>query len=642
SSSVCEREVSLAVRWDRYVLPIYLEDTELSPTMELGIGNLQAIRRASANPEQLVAEIKPLIQHVLETGSHESVTSTEHRSSVHRSVDEKRSGFWRFLVSSVAVAVLLIIGYITVEKKFADDSPATGIRIAVLAFENFTGDVANDYLGRGLAEELLDALEKLDVLQVVPRTASFYYYGKDIPFNAITKALDVDVVLEGSLLRGEGDSIRLTTQLVDVKSDSHLWSKVYPIDVGSLIDIKQDVTRNVAINLQLQGFVQVATQPAAFNGAAYDLYLQGKNELLQQRTREDQELAESLFKESLDLVEEFIPALSGWCQIRLEMYVLSRVREDFELAEEICARLLGNDPASSDALVALGTLNRLGNNIDEALGFYQQALVLDGNNEPALYGLSRCFEAKQDFAAAERYALRSIQAERRYWKAYTGYAGFLFRQGRYLEAAQQSKQVTEITPDNPVGWGNMGTSYFAADRWEEADVAWLRAFELQPTRHGYANLATLYYYQHRFAEARELLEEAIEKYPENHRLLAKLAAIYRLEPDLAAKSQLFYKRAFETTSGGLVVNPDDAVLLGHHAYFAAAIGLPKNATDAMARAEELMPSNPEIHYLKAYVQLLLDHPDGWAEPLEKALELGYSKRQASNDPMFEKPSAISG
>ena len=103
-----------------------------------------------------------------------------------------------------------------------------------------------------------------------------------------------------------------------------------------------------------------------------------------------------------------------------------------------------------------------------------------------------------------------------------------------------------------------------------------------------------------------------------------------------------FERAFETTSGGLNVNPDDAILLGHHAYLAAAIGLPKNAREAIARAEELMPSNPEISYLKAYVQMLLDDPDGWAEPLEKAIELGYSKRQAANDPMFEKPTAISG
>ena len=182
-----------------------------------------------------------------------------------------------------------------------------------------------------------------------------------------------------------------------------------------------------------------------------------------------------LFKRSLEADPNFKPALSGWCQIRLEMYVLSRATADYQMALNTCQGLYDEDPSSTDALVALGTLNRLSNQIDEAMGFYERALAIDGGNEPALYGISRCYEAKQDFAEAERFALRAIEAERSYWKAYTGYAGFLYRQGRYLDAAEQSRQVTVLTPENPVGWGNLGASLFAADRWEEADVAWQRA-----------------------------------------------------------------------------------------------------------------------------------------------------------------------
>lgn len=632
-SPVCEREVGLAIRRNRHVLPIYLEDVELSPQLELGVGNLQAVMDASVDPEILVEEITPIIQRYLDAGEpHPPATHVPRHATPHR-LRRKRK-LVRTIAGLVVVTLLLLLTTYQLSTWVPFTSPKN-MRIAVLVFKNFSGDATNDYLGSGIAEELIDAFAQIDALKVAPRSASFYYHNKDIPFSSIVDALDVDIVLEGSLLSRESDKIRIATQLVDVATDSHIWSKIYETRLGSLFDIKQDIILNVLDALDAQLPDSTATQLGSFDGKAYDLYLKGKDQLRNQNNRAALEQAVKFFTQSLEAAPDFGPSIAGICQSQLEMYVLGRSRSVFEVAEQTCSELLSENPSSMDALVALGTLNRLGNNVDVALGYYERALLINGIDEPTLYGISRCYEARKDFATAEQYAKRAIEAEPNYWKAYTGYAGFLFRQGRYREAAGQSRRVTELTPDNPIGWGNLGTSYFANDMWEEAADPWRKAFELQPTRHGYGNLASLYYYQGQLTEARDILETAISLYPEDYRLLGKLAAIYRLSPEKSTDSQLLYKRAFDTTSGSLSVNADDAVLLGYHAYFAAAIGLSRNARDAISRAQGLQPHNPEVFYLEAYVRFLLDDPQGWREPQQKALELGYSKRQAANDPMFE-------
>ncbi len=629
-SAVCERELTLAVRHGRNVLPVYLDDAELPPMLDLSIGNLQALRMQSASADALVEGLDAALQQRhAKAGRPDAHTATQagHRPSRHATKvptpsTHRQRLFW------ITGALLLVASVIYLIRSPVQTTPQSDApRIAVLVFENFTGDRGNDYLGSGLAEELLDALAQFDALKVIPRTASFYYHDKDLPFPQIAAALDADLILEGSVLRRRGDDLRISAQLIDVATDAHLWSQTFDLALDELYDVKRSIGTSVAAELG---------QPApedtsSVDSAAYDLYLQGKERLRLNVTQEDRAAARSLFEAALRHQQNFVPALSGLCLTHLEEFVQSRAAQHYETAREVCERVLASSNQSVDALVALGTLDRLSGQIDDAVPLFERALQVDGAHEPALYGLSRCYEARGDFRAAERIAQSSIEAAPRYWKTYTAYAGFLYRQGRYRDAAAQSRRVTELFPDNPVGWSNLGTALFAAGNWSAADAAWQRSFDLQPTRHGYANLATLAHYRHDYDNARALLERGVERYPDDFRLLAKLGATYRAL-GMRDESLNMYRRAHTTTTGALAINPDDAVLLAHHGYICAALSLAADTQLAFDRANDLQPTNPEVAYLSAYAGVLLGTP--WQDQLQRALDLGYSQRQADADPMF--------
>lgn len=530
------------------------------------------------------------------------------------------------LVGVVVVAALLIYQIF-----LTPQAPGRPIRIAVLPFNNFTGDPANEYLSDGFSEELLDRLQRYEGLAVLAHSATYYFKNRNVEFQTIAETLQADAIVEGSLLDRQGNRIRVVAQLIDGVTGAHKWSNVYDHELNDFLNIKHDVARKIAsaLSIELEDQPTSETQLPQ-DEQVYDLYLQGKDYLRRQITRQDQEIAEQLFLRALELDSSFTAALDGLCKIQLEMYVQSRNVSDYKKGTDTCEQL---EAESIEAKVALGDLKRLSNEIDEAMVLYEQAIAANPQYEPAYYGISRTYESKKEFAAAEAYLQEGINADRAYWKAYAGYAGFLYRQGRYLDSAQQSKRVTELTPDNPVGWGNLGTAYFAADEWEAAATAWQQAFDLEPTRHGYGNLGTLFYYQHEFADARETLETGVLAYPGDHRLLSKLAAVYRHIDGMQTSSRIHYQQAFDITNSALEINADDAVLLAHHAYYAAAINNAAEANRAITRAAELQPNNPEVAYLNGYVDLLLDSGD-WRDHVQKALEQGYSKRQAESDPMF--------
>ncbi len=627
ASQVCEREVNLAVRRDRRVLPVYLEDTQLTPELELSIGNLQAIRTAPSSGADLVAVVNRLLTGGEAGGlsTRNEATATPHERPERVTV--RRAWPMLLLVISVAVAGTLLLTREQPGEPALPENP----RIAVLAFENFSGDAANDYLGRSLAEELLDAFTAASRLRVIARTASFYYAGKDLPFSRVASDLRADLVLEGSLLSREGDELRFATQLIDAATEAHIWSKVYVIPLNEVIDVKNDIASEVlgALNEQT-GAVSALPQP--FDGAAYDLYLQGRDALRRQRDRAGIDRAMGLFADALEITPGFEPARAGLCESYLDAYVLERRKADFDTASNLCQALLEDDAQSTNALYALGTLNRLSNNLDLAVDYYRRTLAIDGDAEPALYGLGRCLEAQGAFAAAEQYIRRSVDAAPSYWRAHIGLAGFLARRGRYLDTAAAAERVIALDPDNPIGHATLGTAYFAVDRWEEAEAPLVKSLELDASRFAYASLAALYYYDHRVAEARELLEVAVDRYPDDYRLLGKLAAAVRVQNREDAAP--LYERAWQTTTGALAVNADDGVLVGYHAYYAAALGRTSEARDTISRALALQPDNPEVHYLLAYVRLLTNDAAPWQDARQQALNLGYSARQSANDPMF--------
>lgn len=150
--------------------------------------------------------------------------------------------------------------------------------IAVLPFVNMSGDLENEYFSDGIAEEILNLLTKLPQLRVASRTSSFGFKGERINIPDVAIKLGVNTILEGSVRRAE-DRVRITAQLIEVGTDSHLWSETYDRELKDVFAIQDDIARSIvaALEVTLTPKDRRAIQNVATSDVqAYDYYLRGR------------------------------------------------------------------------------------------------------------------------------------------------------------------------------------------------------------------------------------------------------------------------------------------------------------------------------------------------------------------------------
>ena len=209
-----------------------------------------------------------------------------------------------FIVISLLCAAVILFAY---DKWWMQGPPEKSI--AVLPFENMSGDPGQEYFSDGLAEELLNLLARIPELRVTSRSSAFFYKGKKFKIADVGRELNVGHILEGSVRRS-GDTVRITAQLIDVTTDAHLWSQTWDRTFDDIFVIQDEIAEAVvdALKISLLG-----DTPRAFETTpeVYALYLQGRS-LAAQRTADSLLRAEALMKRALEIDNEYAPA---WVQL---------------------------------------------------------------------------------------------------------------------------------------------------------------------------------------------------------------------------------------------------------------------------------------------------------------------------------------
>ena len=189
-------------------------------------------------------------------------------------------------------------GYQSATQQLLSHTPS----IAVLPFVNMSADPENEYFCDGLAEELINALTKIDRLRVLARTSSFSFKGKQADVREIGQRLNVSTVLEGSV-RKAGSRLRITAQLINVADGYHLWSERYDRQIEDLFEIQDEVTLAVVDALKLKLLsrekASLLKQPTE-NTEAYQLYLKGRY-YWHQRTEEAVKKGIECFEQAIDI-----------------------------------------------------------------------------------------------------------------------------------------------------------------------------------------------------------------------------------------------------------------------------------------------------------------------------------------------------
>ena len=306
---------------------------------------------------------------------------------------------------NILVVVLLLIGIggLVVDRLLPEWSPGSSeelrslsvepYSIAVLPFEDLSPDGDHEHFSTGLSEELLNLLVKAGNLQVASRTSSFAYRDSTMGIPAIADELKVAHILEGSV-RKDGDRIRITAQLIDTRTDRHLWSDNFDRDFDDIFAIQDEIANAIVDRLAEElGLIDVARVSAVVvtrNLDAYQLYLEAR-ELFVRRIR----ISESIdkFNQAIALDPEFARAWEGLAAVEvIADDWLWGPNEDgidhISRAEEPARRALELDPKLSMPYAVLGQLSaRLYRNQVDALSYFETAVEMDPTDLTAMLWL---------------------------------------------------------------------------------------------------------------------------------------------------------------------------------------------------------------------------------------------------------------
>ena len=269
-SDHCNREINLALDEGMAVVPVYLEDVELTTDLKVGLNRVQALHRNQDNNYQ---------QHLLNALG-QSTTTVEHQSNL---ISERRHSRIPQRVGVAVAFVLLVSAFWWLWPRMADiripaptavsELPITSI--AVLPFTNMSNDPEQEFFSDGVAEDILNGLAKRNTLTVRPRSSSFALKEASLDLQTIGRRLNVTHVLEGSVRRS-GGSIRVTVQLSDVGNDRSVWSQRYDRELTDVFAVQDAVVAEVlsALNVQLGSSESTRYIPGI---EAYDAFLLGRD-----------------------------------------------------------------------------------------------------------------------------------------------------------------------------------------------------------------------------------------------------------------------------------------------------------------------------------------------------------------------------
>jgi DNA-binding winged helix-turn-helix (wHTH) protein/TolB-like protein len=389
---------------------------------------------------------------------------------------------WRNAAAVATLTVILVAAAYASWWHFAGATPPRPqkIRLAVLPFENLTGDPDKQYLVDGLTEETISQLSRLnpEQLGVIARTSVMGYKHKDIRLDQIGRDLSVQYVLKNSL-RTSGNHLRLTAQLIQIKDQAPLWSRDYDYSAKDILDVERELAMGVADKLQLHLTSQRQGELARtrqVNAEAYDAFMKGYYFFQRGADDKDTNMAAAYFERATHLDPSYAPAWVGLSRVRYWQANIGLVptQEGQQLARDAVERALTLDLNLPEANIQMGGIKR----------------QVDFDWAGADFSIERAITLEP--GVPENLGQAAFMAE-------------LF--GRFDEALTLDRQALELDPLNAESWEYLAENRFYAGQLDEAVADIRKALELNADTWGSSIiLSEIHLFQGRPQDA--LLESA--------------------------------------------------------------------------------------------------------------------------------------
>jgi adenylate cyclase len=357
--------------------------------------------------------------------------------------------------------------------------------IAVLAFNNMSGDPEQEYFSDGISEDIITDLSKLSELHVIARNSTFTYKGKPVDVKQVGRDLGVHYVLEGSV-RKAGNRVRVTGQLIEVASGAHIWAERFDRDLTDIFAVQDELTREIISALKVKLTPEKKDRLArknAIDQEAYDLFLRGR-ERAWLNTRGGNIEARHLLGRAVTINPEFAAAHAfiGFTQVNDYVNGWAEVPErSLQTGLENAGRAVQMDEAEPQGHYALAVALFFHRETDRALAEARRSVALAPNFAQGYHTIARMLTFSGDAAGA----INTIDAYMQLDPLYPDMALYFlaearFALGQFEEAVTALKQRHGRNPDSATSYALLASCYGHLGRIAESQAAWAEVMRIAP------------------------------------------------------------------------------------------------------------------------------------------------------------------
>jgi TolB-like protein/DNA-binding winged helix-turn-helix (wHTH) protein/Flp pilus assembly protein TadD len=460
-------------------------------------------------------------------------------------------------------ALLLLMASLAIWKVHSWNRPSPVIRsLAVLPLESLSSDASQDYFADGMTDELISDLGQISALRVISRTSVMAYKHARKPLPQIARELNVDAVVEGTVLRS-GDQVRITAQLIEASTDKHLWSQSYEGELRDTLALQNKVARAIAdqiqINLNLQEQAALKNVKVV-NPEAYVSYLKGRY-FWNKRTADSLQVALAYFNQAIDEDPKYAKAYSGLADTFALLgdwqYAVMTPKEALPKAKAAAIKALELDSSLGEAHNSLAfCLDGFDWDFDSAGKEFRRAIELNPGYATAhhWYAWHLSLLGRYDEAIAEMKKAQNLDPLSLIINA--DLAELLLLAHSYDESIQQSRRTIEMDPNFGLAHNQLGQAYLQKQMYAPAIAELEKAVQLSggsPT--SIANLARAYVASGKRSEAEKLLSDLKKRSSPNASLASEIAMIYASLGDRDQAMTWLEKGYEERFNPGVLLRP---------------------------------------------------------------------------------------
>jgi len=368
----------------------------------------------------------------------------------------RKSNKTKIIAGSIVALTLIVLCCLFIPKLFISKEKLEK-SIAVLPFRNLSNDTTQLYFSDGIVEAILNYLSKVGELKVISSTSTKRYRDTELSIKEIARELGVASILEGSVQKS-GNNVRITAQLIEAKTDMHLWSEIYDKDISDIFAIQSEVAQNVAKELKAT-LTSVEKEQIniyqTLNPDAYSLYLQGRFNI-ENRTEDGFRKSIEYFEKAISADPDYALAYAGLADayFLLPWYSQMPWKEGYAKSKEYVNKALGIDKNLAEAHTVLGTLLCWNDwKWEEARKELQLAGELSPNFIPAHSYYSELLDILRENSEARKQINITLELDPFFPMMHSLSGAYYFKESKYRESLDEYKVLQELNPGSNYALG---------------------------------------------------------------------------------------------------------------------------------------------------------------------------------------------